>query len=282
MPGLLWKRINGKRYLVLRWKKRINGKLKIIREVYIGDIDKLADIIQNSYRKLDVTNLDIKGKNSDSDRHIIGDIRDRDTVERAATGKDYVFHLDATTSPPEFEDLLGMCYETNIVGTYNVLAVALQSVRKTKIFMISSLAALISNFILSFLLIPRMHLIGAAIGFSSINIASFFILLYYVKKYSIFEYERLKIEKIYTSAAVMFMVIFTAENLFHFSIAKLFLFIIMGFAIYIIMIKVFGTFSNDDMEFLMQLVPVKLRKYRRVAEIFLLGYGIRNVFQKQE
>jgi len=32
----------------------------------------------------------------------------------------------------------------------------------------------------------------------------------------------------------------------------------------------------------MQLVPVKLRKYRRVGEIFLLGYGIKNVFQKQE
>jgi len=58
MPGLVWKTINGKRYLVLRWKKRINGKLKIIREVYIGDIDKLADIIQNLYRELDVTTLD--------------------------------------------------------------------------------------------------------------------------------------------------------------------------------------------------------------------------------
>jgi len=151
MPRLSWKTINGKKYLVLSWKRRINGKLKIIREVYIGDIDKLADIIQNPYRELDITTLDIKGKNSDSDRHIIVDIRDRDTVESAATGKDYVFHLAATTSPPEFEDLSGIAYETNIVGTYNVLAVALQSIRKTKIFIISSSAALISNFILSFL-----------------------------------------------------------------------------------------------------------------------------------
>jgi len=115
-----------------------------------------------------------------------------------------------------------------------------------------------------------------------VHLSIFFILLYYAKKYSIFEYEKLKIAKIYTSAAVMFMVIFTVENLFHFSIAKLFLFINMGFAIYIMMIKVFGTFSNDNMEFLMQPVPVKSRKYRRIAEIFLLGYGIRNVFQKQE
>jgi len=63
----------------------------------------------------------------------------------------------------------------------NVFAVALQNVSKTNIFIISLSAALISNFILSFLLIPSMHLIGAAIGFSSINIASFFIILYYPK-----------------------------------------------------------------------------------------------------
>jgi len=36
MPVLVWKTISGKRHLVLRWKKRINGKLKIIGEVYIG------------------------------------------------------------------------------------------------------------------------------------------------------------------------------------------------------------------------------------------------------
>jgi O-antigen/teichoic acid export membrane protein len=183
---------------------------------------------------------------------------------------------------PAFYPVIIVLVSGSIFVSGNLLAVALQSVRKTKIFIISSSAELISNFILSFLLISRMHLIGASIGLSSINIASFFILLYYSNKYSIFEYERLKIAKVYISAAVMFMVILTAENLFHFSIAKLFLFIIMGFAIYIMMIKVFGTFSIYDMEFLMQFVPLKLRKYRRVEEIFLLGYGIRNVFQKQE
>ena len=37
-----------------------------------------------------VTTLDLKGKNSDSDRHIVGDIRDKEIVEKAAKGKDYV------------------------------------------------------------------------------------------------------------------------------------------------------------------------------------------------
>jgi len=69
-----------------------------------------------------VTTLDIRGKDSLSDRHIVGDIRERDIVEKATRGKDYVFHLAATTSPPEFEDLMGSGFETNVIGTYNVLA----------------------------------------------------------------------------------------------------------------------------------------------------------------
>jgi transposase len=58
MPGLVWKSINGKKYLVLRWKKRVNGKLKITREIYVGDLENLADIIQNPGRDMDVSTLD--------------------------------------------------------------------------------------------------------------------------------------------------------------------------------------------------------------------------------
>ena len=36
MPGLVWKSINGRKYLVLRWKKRVKGKLTITREIYVG------------------------------------------------------------------------------------------------------------------------------------------------------------------------------------------------------------------------------------------------------
>jgi nucleoside-diphosphate-sugar epimerase len=35
---------------------------------------------------------------------------------------EYVFHVAAVTSPPEFENLIGEGFETNVVGTYNVLA----------------------------------------------------------------------------------------------------------------------------------------------------------------
>lgn len=45
MPGLVWKSVIGEKGLVLSWKKRINGKLKITREIYMGDIDRLAGMI---------------------------------------------------------------------------------------------------------------------------------------------------------------------------------------------------------------------------------------------
>ena len=58
MPGLVWKSVNGERRLVLRWKKRINGKLKIIREIYISDTDRLADMIENPMKDMHVMSLD--------------------------------------------------------------------------------------------------------------------------------------------------------------------------------------------------------------------------------
>lgn len=57
MPGLVWKTINGKRYLVLRWKKRVNGKLKITREIYVGDLERLASILENPGHGMEVSTL---------------------------------------------------------------------------------------------------------------------------------------------------------------------------------------------------------------------------------
>jgi len=57
MPGLVWKTINKKKYLVIRWKKRINGKSRIIKEVYVGDLDKLATIIENPMKDINALSL---------------------------------------------------------------------------------------------------------------------------------------------------------------------------------------------------------------------------------
>ena len=70
----------------------------------------------------EVSTLDIKEKNSVADYHITCDVRNRQMVEKALKGIDFVFHLAAVTSPPEFENLMADGYDVNVLGTYNILA----------------------------------------------------------------------------------------------------------------------------------------------------------------
>lgn len=87
-----------------------------------------------------VTTLDIKDKNSISDYHIKADVRSLDKVKNACKGMEYVLHLAAITSPPEFENLSGEGYEVNVLGTYNVLAAsAMRDVKRVIVASSSSL-----------------------------------------------------------------------------------------------------------------------------------------------
>ncbi|MHB1648154.1 MAG: IS1634 family transposase [Cuniculiplasma sp.] len=57
MPFLVWKTIGGKKRLVMRWNKRVDGKPKVVKEIYIGDMEKLARIIEHPDRKVDAYSL---------------------------------------------------------------------------------------------------------------------------------------------------------------------------------------------------------------------------------
>ena len=85
-----------------------------------------------------VGTYDIRDKNSVSDYHIMSDVRNFKMVEKACSGIDYVFHLAAVTSPPEFENLTGEGYEVNVMGTYNVLAASAKNNVKRVILASSS------------------------------------------------------------------------------------------------------------------------------------------------
>lgn len=87
-----------------------------------------------------VGTLDVKEKNSNADYHIMSDVRNLNTVLKALNGIDYVFHMAAVTSPPEFENLTGEGYEVNVTGTYNVLAASqAQGVKRVLIASSSSI-----------------------------------------------------------------------------------------------------------------------------------------------
>jgi len=152
----------------------------------------------------------------------------------------------------------------------NVFGPALQSIRKTRIFIISSGLALASNFILSVMLIPPFKMVGAAIGFSSIYVVSFFILYYFMKKYDLISFERIKILKIYISGFLMFIIMFIIQHLLGYSILRLILYIVLGFVIYIVFLKAFRIFNNEDLEFFMFLLPKRLQKLRKIIRILIL------------
>ncbi|EQD26381.1 transposase IS4 family protein [mine drainage metagenome] len=46
MPYLVWKHSGKNRYLVMRWKKRLNGIPTIVKEVSIGNVENLANIVE--------------------------------------------------------------------------------------------------------------------------------------------------------------------------------------------------------------------------------------------
>jgi len=137
----------------------------------------------------------------------------------------------------------------------NILGVSLQAVRKTKIFILSSSLNLLSNFILSILLIPKFGIDGAAVGFSSIYVMGFIVTYHYAMKYGTVYFEKVKIAKIMISGIIMFSVVFALQMHFWYSPLKMFAYIILGFIIYAVLVRVLGTFSAEDVDMFMKILP---------------------------
>ena len=120
---------------------------------------------------------------------------------------------------------------------------------------ISSSLALISNFIFSILLIPKFGINGAAVGFSSIYVMTFIVTYYYARKYKTVYFEKAKIAKIIVSGIIMFSVVFALQMHFWYSPLKMFAYIILGFVIYAVLVRVLGTFSAGDIDMFMKIMP---------------------------
>ncbi len=152
----------------------------------------------------------------------------------------------------------------------NILSVSLQGIRKTKIFLISSSIALVSNLILSVLLIPKYQMIGASVGYASISVVSFSVMYYYARKYDIIKFKWIKVTKIYAAGFIMFLIIFGLQKLFLYSPLRLLIYILLGFGIYSGMIKLMKTFSKGDLDFIMTLIPWRLKKLKVVISTLFL------------
>lgn len=188
----------------------------------------------------------------------------------AALSSPILLFLSNSIYLPASEPVTIVLVVNSLFVSGNILSVSLQGIRKTKIFMIISSLALLSNFTISILLIPKYQLIGASMGYASITVVSFFVMIYYVKKFDILKFDATKIAKIYISGFVMFLIILILQKMFFYSPLKLLIYILLGLGLYSGMIKVMKTFGKGDIDFIMALIPWWLQKTRGLISVLFL------------
>jgi len=90
-----------------------------------------------------------------------------------------------------------------------------------------------------------------------------------MRKYELIRFEKLKIIKIYISAFLMFIIMFIIQDRLGYSILKLVIYIILGFIIYLFLLKLLRIYNNDDIEFFMLLLPKSLQGLRKYLKLLL-------------
>ncbi len=78
---------------------------------------------RNEYKQYQ---LRYKYSNEDRIRYILGDVRDRDSVNNATKGVDMIFHSSALKHVPFSEEMVEEFVKTNILGSMNVMRAALK------------------------------------------------------------------------------------------------------------------------------------------------------------
>ena len=155
---------------------------------------------------------------------------------------------------------------TAVFVTQNVFVQAIASIRKTRLLFYSSITGLISNLLLSFLLIPTYGLVGASIGYSSVSASSFFLLYWFAKREGLALLDVVGIVKIWIAAILMFIIVDLISGIL--GIRSLFfpLYAMLGALIYLIIIRLLRVFKNDSKEFILSLFP---KHFSKVTDILL-------------
>lgn len=152
----------------------------------------------------------------------------------------------------------------------NILAQALAAIRKTRIFLISSASAFGSNVLFSLLLIPHFGIIGGALGFSTVYIATFTVLYMFAKKEQVASFEVKGIAKVWISSAVMFGSVFFLRDMLGSSSFYLPLYVLLGVLIYLLSARSIKLFKNENKELVLSLFPPNYKKLRWVISFFVL------------
>ena len=159
---------------------------------------------------------------------------------------------------------------SSLTVSLSVFVVTLQAIRKTKVLIVSSSIGLISNLLLSIVLIPRFGIDGAAVGYASLNITLFVVIYYFSRKYGTLVYDGKKMLKIYVSGFVTYFLMILVQNRLGYSILKLFIFAVTGIAVYLFLIRLTAAFNENDIDLFLGMLPERYERLKRLFKSFFV------------
>ena len=129
--------------------------------------------------------------------------------------------------------LIILFFFSSIFILTNVMGSVIYAVRRTRVYVLSTSLTLASNVILSFLLIPRSGMVGAAIANSSVMVVSFVVLYYYSVIKVTGSYNWAMVLKIWFSSLIMFVSVTVERTVVGYHIIALPLYVLTGAAVYL-------------------------------------------------
>lgn len=150
-----------------------------------------------------------------------------------------------------------------------IVAKGLESIRSLRIFLLTSTVALGSNFVISVLLIPIYHLMGAALGLSSTFLISAPLILHKANKNKIFSMDHVAVLKIWIASLVMAVLTYQLSFLTGGMVYLVPVYVAAGFFMYIILLKLLRPFNDSDRIFLISLVSPRISLLRHFISFTL-------------
>lgn len=152
----------------------------------------------------------------------------------------------------------------------SILVAAVASVRRTRIFLYSSSAGFLANILISLTLIPRLDLIGAAIGYSSVYVSTFGVLLYFSILEKVVAFDFSGFIKIWIASSIMFFLVSGLEEMLGHFLFLLPLYIVVGFFVYVFCARLLKVFRRENKALVLSLFPEKYGRLRKVLTILIL------------
>ncbi len=169
---------------------------------------------------------------------------------------------------PGYIPLMILLGTSSIFILWNIFGSFLSAVRKTKIYIISTSVTLVSNVILSVLLIPWLGMVGAAIANSSVIAFSFFITYFYAIVKGLRSFDWGTVLKLWFSSLVMFSLVTLERIELGNTYRMLPLYVISGLFIYFAMINLTRSLRKLSKDEILSYIPTYL-KLRSIARIVL-------------